>query len=304
MRQRGVVVDYFQRPHLDGMRHLIDAAKASCSPSLAPLFVVRSLGLGGPVLTVQHPLDFATRRTMILDEYPAAQIIEMHDLRNWSDWSEQLTTKITLAAPDCGLYIYADPEFGSQYTGPIGCAVRPVSRSAIESPLDSADFRWGVMYAAQQLAKSRPRTFQTVDIAVVRKLEHSLVPDILMGRKAGETGWCLPGGHVMPSDQDSLHAARRELEEETNITNAGLFFLGEYRVDDWRYRSASQPFTQLFLCYFQGQPEDVRAADDLSELAWQPLTFPMTTEVVPEHSGLLHSAWFYVQRNPPRPQVG
>ena len=306
-KKLAVVVGDFQCEGLPGpYADILELAEKFAGSNL--LFIVRGPAPGAPVLTTQHPLDIHVRSAMIASHFPNAHIFPVCRARTKAMRSERLNAAIARYAGDAKVAVFSDLSILDDYDGPYPLRTFS-SKIAPDWPASmpeesSLAFRRGVIYAAKQLAAARPRTFQTVDIAVVRKAEYGLVPDILLGRKAGEIAWCLPGGHVMPSDASSLHAAKRELAEETNLHNAGLFLLGEFRVDDWRYRSESQPFTQLFLHYFNGQPHDVRAADDLAELTWQPLTFPMVTEIVPEHVQLLHEVWAYVQRNPPRPQAG
>lgn len=306
-KRLAVVVGDFQCEKFPGpYKQILASAEEFAGKNL--LFIPCGPPPGAPALTTQHPLDIHVRSAMIASQFPSAYIFPLCRARTKALWSERLNGAIAHYAGDAEVAIYGDLSILDSYDGPhplhtLSRRITPDWPATMPKE-SSLAFRRGVIYASQLLARARPRTFHTVDVAVVCMLKSSLVPSILLGRKSGETSWCLPGGHLMPSDKDSQRAAARELFEETNILTSELILLGEFRVDDWRYPGDSQPFTQLFLHYYKGRLEDAKAADDLVQVAWQPLVNPMISPTVPEHEQLLHRVWSYVNQNPPRFKLG
>lgn len=273
----GVVVGRFQVPKLHaGHKALIEAAIAECAKVL---IVVGSPGHGGPALTIRNPLDYETREAMIKKAYPKVLVAELRDERRDEDWSTTLDMTIQKHAngAPATLYVSRDsfrPYYHGEHTNfrevP---AVPKTNGTALRKGTcirDTEDFRRGVIYAAKQLSARRPRTFHTVDVAVV---DLAWSPGrgeskgrVLVGYKPNQKGvYRFPGGFVSPEDDNTQKAALRELREETGMKASEATYVGNYKIPDWRYANAAL-FTDFFMVKWRG--EEVKAADDLGALEW------------------------------------
>ena len=136
------------------------------------------------------------------------------------------------------------------------------------SSLDES-FRLGVMYAS---TLPYPTSFGCVD-AVVQVTLPDGYRHILIGRKAGEKEWVLPGGFVDPSDEDKESAALREVQEETGLEGmerACAQYAFSLTVDDYRYRGRRDKImtSVVVIKKHMNTLPDVSANDDLEEVGW------------------------------------
>jgi bifunctional NMN adenylyltransferase/nudix hydrolase len=150
-----------------------------------------------------------------------------------------------------------------------------------------------VIYSTQN---AFPYVKACVDIACIKKLTPGQNEkgetvygqiQILLGRKASENKWRLPGGMV-DKGENFEQAAARELSEETGLTAEIklLKYVGSYSVSDWRFKNAGEIglLTSLFIVdYTWGAPT---ANDDLAELKWCDITLA-EDEVVKGHKTLI-----------------
>ncbi|MFE7813469.1 NUDIX domain-containing protein [Streptomyces sp. NPDC057433] len=110
----------------------------------------------------------------------------------------------------------------------------------------------------------------TVDLAVLTLREGSLrVLLVERGEEPYAGRWALPGGFVQP-DESAETAARRELAEETGLTDASGLHLEQLRTysepgRDPRMRVVSVAFTALL----PDAPE-VRGGSDAAQARWMP----------------------------------
>lgn len=110
-----------------------------------------------------------------------------------------------------------------------------------------------------------PKPSLTVDIAVFRRAEEGL--EALMIRRGNypfKGCWALPGGFTEPGE-DVVDAARRELEEETGISDIPIEVFGIYGTPgrDPRGWTVSGGY-----CALVDSSLDVKAGDDAAEAQW------------------------------------
>ena len=252
------------------------------------------LGLSPAKGTINNPLDFQSRKQMLLEnfptgEYPNLYIGYIKDQADDKKWSEDLDDLIQKTIKNIGRKILiwgAEEAVLTKYTGendtkvlePYGYISQASLRKEItEKPRSSEDFRAGVIWAAHQ---RYPTTFPTVDVIVYdNKLKR-----VLLARKPNETSYRLVGGFADPLDTSFEVSALRELGEETGLSvgMTGLHYIGSTIIDDWRYRDEVDKIKTLLYMgvYSSGAPT---ARDDIEEVRWIELNDLNKTPIVAEH---------------------
>mgnify|MGYP001557762406 CR=1 FL=1 len=266
----GVVVGRFQTSKLHmGHRSIIDYAISHHKNVLVVL------GCAHKRSAKKNPLDYETRKLMIQRIYPEVRIVPLKDRGHDEIWSTDLDTLIDREFPgSCAILYGSRDSFIPHYTGQHhcispqykkGCYARfsatKLRNGDAQSPVDSEDFRKGVIYAISRL---RPISYQTIDVAVLDYSERK----VLLGGKQGEKALRFIGGFVDVEDESLEDAARRETYEETSGLGVDDFRgLGSYRIDDWRYRNTADKILTYFFAaqYIYGAPQ---ASDDLERLEW------------------------------------
>lgn len=250
--------------------------------------VVVFLGVSPVLVTKNNPLDFITRKEMLLQQFPHITVLSIPDMPSDADWSKELDKRIREACPIGSVVLYGSRDsfiryyFGTfetnelpEFQSPSGTELRRgVSREVKASP----DFRAGVIFAAyNQYAKVYP----TVDIAIVRN------GSMLFGRKANQDKFRFIGGFTDPTDNNYEEAAIRETMEETGLLIDNPVYIGSARINDWRYRSEEDKIiTHLFIATAQDGID--KPTDDIVELKWIPLKDLQATMLVDEHHVLLN----------------
>jgi len=289
----GVLVARMQVPKLhDVHRHLIDTVCANHKKVI--------IFLGVPVVeqTKRNPLDFATRKSMIQQEYPDVTILPVRDQRNNETWSTILDGKISEPFGNRSTLLYgARDSFIPFYKGKyqtvelIGNNDQDkISGSSIREEVarevgHTEDFRKGVVYAN---FGRFPIIMPCVDVVVWDKSNNT----ILLGRKPLEDKFRFIGGHVDVTDKDYESAGLRELGEEAGKSlEVGLSTDSTYicsgKIKDWRHRNEeSEIFSTLFL--FNKQWGHAKPADDIEEVKWIPINDLLTEEqyskiIIEEH---------------------
>jgi bifunctional NMN adenylyltransferase/nudix hydrolase len=259
----GVIVGRFQVPelhagHIELIQKVLDYHKR----------VVIFLGISPVLVTKKNPLDFITRKEMILKVFPNVTIVALPDMPNDDDWSKELDKRLREVCPMGTPLLYGGRDsFIKYYAGHFetteldgigdfsGTEIRKEVSQAIKA---SPDFRAGVIFAAYN---QYPKVFPTVDVAIMRGDE------VLLGRKSHQTLFRFIGGFVDPADDNFEQAAQREAQEETGVEVGNLQYVGTARIDDWRYRhEVDKIITTLFTAdYVTG---NAIAQDDIAEIKW------------------------------------
>ncbi|MEW6356407.1 MAG: NUDIX hydrolase [Planctomycetota bacterium] len=112
-----------------------------------------------------------------------------------------------------------------------------------------------------------PRPCVTVDIVILRP-EGDDLKVLLVRRKSDpyKGMWAIPGGFV-EMDESLEDAARRELEEETGVTDVEvkqLYTFGAPRRDP-----RTRVITVAYLAVIDSNRPNIRAGDDAAEAAWR-----------------------------------
>lgn len=243
-------------------------------------------------LDKRNPLDLATRLRMFEHTWLFGEAQGLADCQTDEAWSASIDALIgDRSAVICGgrdscLTHYRGKhetrQFESRNDLPSGTEVR----SRITYPLDTEDFRAGMVYAQN---KRFPAVYPVVDIAAFYG------PYVLLGKRDNEDGWRLPGGHVDPTDQSYEAAALRELREETGLASPEkLTYGGSYPVPAWKLRgSGDAMMTTLFRADFL-RGITPTPGYDLDVVQWCPYIVAHAI-ILPEHVHLLERAYHNVR---------
>jgi ADP-ribose pyrophosphatase YjhB (NUDIX family) len=133
----------------------------------------------------------------------------------------------------------------------------------------------------------------TVDIILLTKNQHVLL--IRRGKEPFKNCWAFPGGRVEPFDEDLLAAAKRELKEETNISDIDL--IQSLTVGN-KYRDPRGFCLTVVFTAVLPTTIPIRAGDDAIEASWVDITkcnhkilafdhYDLLTKVTSQYGGLL-----------------
>lgn len=282
----GVIVGRFQVHELHQAHK--DLIQAVCDKHDK---VILFLGLSPLRGTTENPLDFESRKQMILKHFPQLNVLYVKDQFSDEVWSKRLDEHISdLTTPSQSVVLYGGRDsFMSHYTGKYATRelVQKVWMSGSElrkqiasrSAKASSDFRAGVVWAAHNRF---PTAYTTIDIAIFNEDESA----ILLGRKANESMYRLIGGFSDPRSDTFEEDARREVLEETGIEVSDPKYIGSFKIDDWRYRGEQDCIkTLLFkVKHIFGRPT---AADDIAEVRWFDISELKMSDIMPNHRPLI-----------------
>lgn len=228
-----------------------------------------------------NPLDFETRRQMLLQHFPAISIIRIRDQRNNENWSQELDKAIGEALHENEPVIYGHKKAIKCYEGIFHTEelndISLIEVEKIETPgtgiISAQAFRAGAIHTIQQ---QYSKVFPTVDVAVFRDEK------LLLARKPKEDKFRFIGGFSDPEDESYEEAAKREVKEEADIGIDNIRYIGSAKVDDWRYRDEpDKVITHLFKAsYASGS---ITAQDDIAELRWFDMNELSDDNFVHEH---------------------
>jgi bifunctional NMN adenylyltransferase/nudix hydrolase len=239
--------------------------------------------------TLNNPLDYRARRTMITDKFPTVEIHYINDNPSDTAWTKNLDKLIgeqLLPMQTVTLYGSRD-SFLKCYTGKYTtCELEAttfisgteVRRRVCNNYPPTADYRAGMIAAT---AYRFPTAFQTVDIAVVNDKG-----ELLLARKPEEKKWRFIGGFSDPASVSLEEDAKREVQEESGVEVGNITYLGSTLINDWRYRGEIDKIkTALFVAkYVFGKPE---GADDVAEVKWVSINNLTKNDIVETHHVLI-----------------
>lgn len=285
----GVIVGRFQTPELhSGHIGLVSHVRQISDKVLIFVGVARARG------TQQNPLDYDSRRNMLLNslpislstasapaslcDYSVAPVLDQKSNELWSSRLDELIESygyrgaVTLyGGRDSFIPKYSGKHKTVDLTDIVGASSSSTElRKAIDKPLATRDFRAGVIFSVQQSYRS---VFQCVDIALVNSKSRL----VLLGRKANELEWRFPGGFVDNTDASLEAAAARELKEETGISVSpdDLKYVCSTLCKDWRYRDTAEK-NMTVLYEVETHTSVSAAADDLEDVRWISMDAPVS----------------------------
>ena len=251
--------------------------------------VIIFLGLSPARVTRNNPLDFESRKQMILDEFPNVNVLYIKDVGNDEIWSKNLDAQIEpLVGPDSSVTLYGGREsFVEHYKGKykttdfeqeVFISGKEIRNQIGKVVKGTSDFRHGVIWAAYN---QYPHVMPTVDVAIWNQDKTKL----LLARKENEEKYRFIGGFSQGKGSYE-EEAKREVMEEAHIEITDLKYIGSKVVDDWRYRrEVDKIVTILFEAkYTSGAPVP---DDDICALKWFDIDKITSEDIVPEHRDLL-----------------
>ena len=294
----GVIVGRFQTPYLThGHKFLINSVYKKHD------VVVIYIGCHVTQPTRRNALDYKTREAMILDYYPEALVIPIADVKPDDRWYSKLDRDISNYAGDENAVLYGCRdsfiEGYKKYNGkydsveientPFDISATEIRKQCIQHPINSKDFRTGVIYG---ISKRFPSPYMCVDVALLRNNR----TEVLMGSKIGDEGLRFFGGFLDSSDASITNAAHRELIEEIGPVEVDNFkLIGEAKIPNWRYENDDEKvFTNLFTCnYIFGHP---KGQDDMEGgiVEWVKISDLSTVTIIPEHHVLRDILYNYL----------
>lgn len=292
----GVVIARFQ---IDQLHHGHISLLNTVEEKTDRLVVL--LGCSSAKLSIKNPLDYNTRRLMIWEQFPKADIFQINDQKSDTVWSKNIDELLTRLYPHDEIILFGSRDsFKSHYSGKFKVedieqeiyynATDRRNQISKSDPISSADFRAGVIYAANS---TYPKTFPCVDISILNDKE----TDVLLGRKPNEKEFRFIGGFVDPTDETLEAAAKREVIEETGGIEVDNFqYICSRKVNDWRYRGDRDGIiTTFFKCnHIFGTPI---ASDDIVEVKYFKINDIKAQDIVPEHVHLLGALKEYLENN-------
>ena len=280
----GVCVVRLQVPELhDGHRYLLNMVTGLHANVLV------FIGVTEARLTVEDPLTFEMRASMLKKLYPNVTVLPITDHPLDHVWSARLDDRIDINSdpmlPPPVLYGGRD-SFLQHYSGknrtfelpPAPTSSGTDAREAVEVK-DTPDFRAGMIFASKH---KFPISYQCVDAAI-----RGHDGKFLLGQKAIDNGkWRFIGGFVSPADDSLETAVRREVREETGIEPGDPQYMGSAQINDFRYPKHAQDrlMSAFFLvpCTFGAG----KAADDIDATRWFDIT-EIAMILIDEHQPLL-----------------
>lgn len=281
----GVLIGRFQVPelheaHVDLIQSVIDRHPK----------VIVFLGLSPCKTTFNNPLDFESRKQLILQKFPNINVLYIKDEASDDVWSKKLDSQVEdlLGANQSAVLYGSRDSFIPHYKGRLpvieleptriisGTELRKEASNRVKA---SPDFRAGVIWA---VGNQFPSCLPTVDVAIVDATNKR----VLLARKPSEKLYRFVGGFSSPQSVSYEQDARREALEETGLEVDDLTYVGSTLIEDWRYRKEQNKIKTMFFVgyYVYGSPD---AKDDIAESRWFDLKKLSELDIVPEHRGLL-----------------
>lgn len=245
--------------------------------------------------TTKNPLDFVTRKEMVLSAYPSLTVLPLPDQRDDHQWSLELDKRIIEACPANTIVIYGGRDsFIPSYSGSfpteeleevLGHSATQVRKEVSLEVRNSNDFRAGIIYSVYN---QYPKVYTTVDVA---PMKGNLV---LLGRKPTENKFRFIGGFSDPIDNSFEEAAEREAFEESGVKLTNLRYVSSQKINDWRYRGERDQIISNF--YIGEAQNDPVAGDDICQVEWFDLNQLSEKDLMDEHHILLKNLKKFLQK--------
>lgn len=258
--------------------------------------------------TKHDPLDYETRRLMILEKFPHYSIAPIVDMKLYDAWDAKLDSLINANVQFDSVTLYGGRDsflktYGGKHKSEVLTlqAYDSISGSLqrleiAKNPKASEAFRAGVIYAT---LNSYTKVLQCVDIALADRKYSDPKMNLLLGKRTTEAKWRFVGGHA--EVEGSLEEnAEREAEEEAHVNPYNLKYVGSTVISDWRYVGTPESIkTAMFIGYV---PEDQQKSatehddyDDIGEVKWFPFAKLTADDFEVEHAKLFKLLSEYIE---------
>lgn len=304
MQNFGIIVGRFQVPVLhEGHKELL---RRVCKKHERVIVFLGTTQVG---LTRRNPLDFETRKKMLVAHNPDLTVLPLQDKPTDEVWSRFLDARIAdaVGSVPAKITLYGSRKsFAPSYNGvgrhkvveldlevPEALSATELREKAGRIPLDSEDFRRGMIYAENQHWK---HANATVDVAIYHDTGDAVNNIVvLLGRREDEKEWRFVGGHVETGSETYGADARAEAAQEAGKTDLQLTFIGTRKILDWRWRDEHETGC-IKTVFYAGKAMDqsARAGDDIFEVKWFPFSEVTEFHFIQEHRVLWHMFQDYI----------
>lgn len=285
----GVIVGRFQTHRLHSEHQKLIEEVISRHDRVV-LFLGCTVAQGSP----KNPLDFVSRKEMIMEKYgdKISAILPLYNKKRDDLWSNNLDNKVREIFPLGSVVLYGSKDsFIPYYKGRFAtCELEPenyVSATTIRDEvskkvLKDEAFRAGCIYNAYN---SFPIVYSTIDVAVMDSDETK----VLLGRKSEdkEGEYRFIGGFVDVEDSDLTTTVKREAQEETGLEVGDIRYISSVKVEDWRYRGETNRSIMTHFHIAKKIFGIEKANDDIAEIKWFNKNELKEEMLVGEHRKLL-----------------
>jgi len=263
--------------------------------------VIIFLGLSPLLGTRSNPLDFESRKQMVLEAFPDTTVLYIKDMPDDLAWSKRLDEQIAdHLLPRQTVMLYGGRNsFIEHYVGryPVtelesktylsGTELRRQISSRVKG---TADFRAGVIWSTNN---RWPSVQCTIDVIITDERDR-----LLLVRKHGETKFRFVGGFAQPDTDTFEIDANREIHEEAGVQCASPVYIGSRVIDDWRHRGEIDKIKSLIFeaKYLFGTPSPLDT-QEIAEVRWFPVSELSANKsiIAPEHHSIFN---LYLTRHP------
>lgn len=233
----------------------------------------------------KNPLTGKLRKALLEAEYKeqvskgTIQVVVLKNNESDEIWSVNFDQLLNDTAPDAGgfvIYGARDNSLkhysGRYFTKQIDLEL-PTSATKVREKVAQVfpkgkralqNFAAGVIHTTAHIF---PVSYTTMDLAVIREDQGNI--QTLLCYKKQYQKWFFCGGFIDPTDETILDAVKREKAEELgiNLEVGDYKFIGDYKINDWRYRGTEHGIRTMFHVgtYMWGE---AKASDDIDDVEW------------------------------------
>jgi bifunctional NMN adenylyltransferase/nudix hydrolase len=312
-RTVGVIVGRFQTPRLTpGHVHLLNTALLQNDE------VILFIGSTPVRNSIPDPIPFVWRASMVQADprlFRAGkrfQIVELPDRGSDAIWSAILHAKIQelTARGQFRTMDFEQVDVIRLYGSRDSSFLKGFDISEVETPYEKVELLPFSNFSATELrsqvankfpsgtdtddyiregmiiaSQSRyPIVYSTVDVAIFDVIDGKV--GVWLGRKPGATQFRFIGGFTEPTSESDEEDAAREVMEETGLTVHNVTYIGNAKIDDWRYRKTQDKIRTRFFAA-KAINSNACAADDIEDVRFFPIENLFTSVLVNEHGPLL-----------------
>jgi len=267
----GIIVGRFQVPELhDAHKKLIEYVMNNHER------VHILLGVSPHPSSYTDPLPFEVRRQMIEDQYPNIRCYPIKDTERDEMWVKNLDFMISTLESTNSIMLYGGRDsFISTYTKYhhkyettelipdeyvkiySGTQLRDDVAKKLYSSLD---FRRGIIWTNYN---KYPTVYSTVDAFIMNSDKTKV---LLCKKNESDPLWRFVGGFADTNSDTFEKDVIREVKEETNMDVVELDYVGNYKIDDWRYNNQHDCIRTMFyvVCAVGNPYPD----DDIVSVKW------------------------------------